>query len=144
MPDIDIETTERRMMRMLVCMVLAGCLAGCGSNKLAESDLNRIYGLQGDLAENHLEIEQKMLSFMAAEMLRRRGAEAKLEVPECQAIIDEFVAGHIEDMKSIDAIRHQIVFLAIQSERLKALTMSLNVYIQGKKGIIELMRENKE
>lgn len=72
MPDIDIETTERRMMRMLVCMVLAGCLAGCGSNKLAESDLNRIYGLQGDLAENHLEIEQKMLSFMAAEMLRRR------------------------------------------------------------------------
>lgn len=142
--------------RPLWPILFASLLAGCGSARLAESDLASIQEVQASLAQNHDEAARILLRFAANETLSKHILEAKLSLTQKAMaaggavplgdILDDLDTLQAAEAKSQvirDNTRDKIAFLSQQEERLKALTLSLSVFIQGQKNILQLLADQK-
>lgn len=137
---------------IIICLVF---ICGCQTNKLAMDDLNRIDGLHNDVAVNYNELSRILLRFAEHETRAKNYANAKLEIYQSansgQIAIDDIekILGQLQLAEENDGVirnntRDDVQFLAIQHERAKTLGTTMRMYINGQRGIIEMLTDRME
>ena len=127
---------------VILCLVGSLCLlCGCDMHKLAGEDLDRLNQVQAALSSNYDQFGRLMLRLEQTQSRRMHYLDAKLALATTKpdAVLDQLEAEENSSGVIRDNLRDQLAFLQAQSEKTKALGLTLRIYVEGNKGIIDLL-----
>ena len=137
------------MMRAMLIPLFAGLailasLTGCDTHKLAGDDLDRLNQVNADVAANYDQFGRLMLRLEQTQSRRMHYLEARLALSTTRpdaapVVLDQLEAEENRSGVIRDNLRDQLAFLQSQAEKSQALALTLRIYIEGSKGVIDLL-----
>lgn len=143
------------MRTLTTILVVALLLAGCASNKLASSNLDRLDEVQRSVVDAQAEQSGLLIGFAETASRDKNYLQAKLTLTQgikdgnvtlqdAFAALDTLRADEDRVTGALLNQREQREFLVRQGERLKSLSQPLHQYITAKRSMFEMMFDRKK